>query len=150
MSPAGHAPSIHASCVALDGAGVLIRGPSGSGKSTLALRLILDAPRSLPPAMLVADDRVLLEARDGHLHASAPEPLAGLIEARNLGIRRLSPVQSCPIRLVMDLAAADAQRLPEPVHAQVILEGIPLFRIAVPPGADGALLVAAWFGTEIF
>ena len=31
---------IQATCVAIDGMGVLLRGPSGSGKSDLALRLI--------------------------------------------------------------------------------------------------------------
>ena len=43
---------IHATCIEVDGVGVLIRGASGSGKSDLALRLI-DAG-----ATLVADDRV--------------------------------------------------------------------------------------------
>ena len=32
--------TIHATCVDIDGLGVLLRGPSGSGKSDLALRLI--------------------------------------------------------------------------------------------------------------
>ena len=31
---------IHGTCVAVEGAGVLLCGPSGSGKSDLALRLI--------------------------------------------------------------------------------------------------------------
>ena len=43
---------LHATCVALEGRAVLLRGPSGSGKSDLALRLI-DAG-----ALLVADDLV--------------------------------------------------------------------------------------------
>ena len=51
---------VHATCVVVDGAGVLIRGPSGSGKSTLARRLIeLGQARGLEVA-LVGDDRIHL------------------------------------------------------------------------------------------
>lgn len=144
------APTIHASCVALDGAGILIRGPSGSGKSTLALRLILDPPRALPDGVLVADDRVRLSVQDGRLLAAPPAELEGLIEVRNLGIRRLNFRADCPVRLVVDLAAPDAERLPPEAVARAVIEGVGLFRIAVPPGADAALLVAAALGTEIF
>ena len=59
---------VHATCVALDGAGVLLRGPSGSGKSDLALRLIDGGAR------LVADDQVALSAEAGRLVARAPAP----------------------------------------------------------------------------
>ncbi|MDE0409176.1 MAG: serine kinase, partial [Alphaproteobacteria bacterium] len=31
---------VHASCIAFEGRGVLLRGPSGSGKSDLALRAV--------------------------------------------------------------------------------------------------------------
>lgn len=137
------APTIHASCVALDGAGILIRGPSGAGKSTLALRLILDPPRALPEAVLVADDRVRLCVRDGTLHAAPPTALAGLIEVRNLGIRRLNFQQDCPVRLVVDLAAPDAERLPAEGTGHTLIATVALSRIAVPAGADAALLVAA-------
>ncbi|RME65602.1 MAG: aldolase, partial [Alphaproteobacteria bacterium] len=41
---------VHGTCVAIDGAGVLILGPSGAGKSDFALRLIDEG------AVLVADD----------------------------------------------------------------------------------------------
>ena len=62
---------IHATCIALDGRGVLLRGPSGSGKSDMALRLI-DAG-----AELVADDRVDLDApgrgRRGGIDLAAPD-----------------------------------------------------------------------------
>ncbi|MBM3488544.1 MAG: hypothetical protein FJX67_18250, partial [Alphaproteobacteria bacterium] len=50
---------LHATCIAVDGIGVLVRGASGAGKSDLALRLI-DAG-----ARLVADDQVLVEAAAG-------------------------------------------------------------------------------------
>ena len=49
---------VHATAIAIDGKGVLLRGPSGSGKSDLALRL-LEAG-----GVLVGDDRVALSVRD--------------------------------------------------------------------------------------
>ena len=64
---------VHATCIAVDGLGVLLRGPSGSGKSDLALRLIDGG------AMLIADDQVVLEAIGGVLFARPPDILAGKI-----------------------------------------------------------------------
>ena len=58
--------TIHATCIAVGGRAVLLRGPSGSGKSDLALRCLTLAPTPLTPlaAQLVADDRVVLR-REG-------------------------------------------------------------------------------------
>lgn len=141
-------PTIHGSCVRVDGMGVLIRGASGSGKSTLALRLILDPPRALPPAELVADDRVRLEQQGGALLASPPEALAGMIEMRYLGLRRLPYLQRVPLHIVLDLDAPDAERLPRDEGTHVILNGQKLFRIAAPRGIDVALLLAAALRTQ--
>ena len=57
---------IHATCIAIDGVGVLLRGPSGAGKSDLALRLIDVGGR------LVADDRADLRLVDGSVVAAPP------------------------------------------------------------------------------
>ena len=46
--------TVHATCIAIDGHGILLRGPAGSGKSDLALRAIDRGAR------LVADDQVVL------------------------------------------------------------------------------------------
>lgn len=108
----GNAPiltpcQVHGSCVARDGAGVLLLGPSGAGKSDLALRLI---DRGF---MLVADDRVDIAGG----FAAAPAALAGLLEVRGLGIVRLPYLASARLALAVDLAGG-AARLPEPaVHA---------------------------------
>ncbi|GGF78976.1 hypothetical protein GCM10007301_43750 [Azorhizobium oxalatiphilum] len=145
-SPAG--ASIHGTCVAVGETGVLIRGPSGSGKSTLALRLMLDPPRSLPPARLVADDRVHLAVADGALIARPPEALAGLIEVRYLGLRRVPHLFSVKVKWLVDLCATDAMRLPMPEAQIASLESVTLFRIALPEGADPVPVLAAALATE--
>ena len=69
---------------------VLIRGPAGAGKSRLALELI-QAAAAGPAGLrrLIADDRVHVAAAHGRLIARAPANLAGLLEIRGIGIRRL-------------------------------------------------------------
>ncbi len=143
------ARSIHASCVAIGDQGVLIRGASGAGKSTFALRLILDAPRVLPLAELVADDRVLLKVETNGLIARPAPQLEGLIEVRGLGIRRLPHRPSVALSCVVDLgadspgAAVEAPRMPAPDELETLLEGHSLRRIRALDPAAGALLLAA-------
>jgi len=133
------AATIHATAVLVGRHAVLIRGPSGSGKSRLALDLIAMARTgALAFARLVADDRVLLEAHYGRLVARPPAALAGLIEVRGLGLMRLAHEESAVVGLVVDLAAADAERLPEPAARRTDIGGIVLPRLAVA-SADAAL-----------
>jgi serine kinase of HPr protein (carbohydrate metabolism regulator) len=130
-----HAATVHASVVLVGARAVLIRGPSGSGKSRLAWGLIGAAEAGrLPFARLVADDRVHLEARHGRLLARPPPALAGLIEVRGLGIRRLPYEPLAVVGLVVDLAAPSAERLPAP--QEVSIDGIQLPRLAVASGDD--------------
>jgi serine kinase of HPr protein (carbohydrate metabolism regulator) len=117
---------VHASCVELEGIGLLLRGASGAGKSDLALRLI-DAG-----AALVADDQVLLEARGGRLLARAPGALAGLVEVRGLGIVRLPFLPSTAIALLVELVAPEAVvRLPAALT--VVLAGVPVAALRLAP-----------------
>jgi serine kinase of HPr protein (carbohydrate metabolism regulator) len=135
---------VHASAVKVGSHAVLIRGPSGAGKSRLAFDLIL-AGRSkvLPPAVLVADDRVRLDTYGKELWAHAIPELAGLIEIFGLGIRACDHVNAAPIGLVVDLAAPDAERLPAPEALKTVLSGVLLPRIPVAAGHDPLPVVVA-------
>lgn len=107
--------TIHASCVSIAGAALLLRGPSGAGKSDLALRLI-DAG-----AGLVADDQTCLQRIDGRLIASAPERLRGLLEIRGIGPVRMPSAPPAPVALIVDLVPLrDLPRLPEPRHENIL------------------------------
>lgn len=134
MSAERH-PSIHASAVVSGTTGILIRGPSGSGKSQLALELILAGRAGqIPPTRLVGDDRVYL-VRDGSRVLVRPvDALHGLIEIRGLGIRRTDFASEAEVRLVVDLAAADGERLPPPEALATELEGVTLPRLPVGAG----------------
>lgn len=144
----GAAATVHGTCVAVDEKGILIRGASGAGKSRLALRLMLDAPRALPPARLVADDRVRLEVEHGALIASPAPLLAGIIEVRGLGLRRVPHLARVALALVVDLDAPDAARLPDAAQQSVVLHGIALPRLALSREGDAALLIAAALKTD--
>jgi HPr kinase/phosphorylase len=124
---------VHATAIAIPDGAVLIRGPSGSGKSDLALRCLAlsDTPLCPHPVRLVADDQVLLERRDGLIHATAPQSLQGLLEVRGLGIVSFPASQPAVIRLVVDLAPASAiERLPESAQVELLGVGLPHLLIA--------------------
>jgi HPr kinase/phosphorylase len=144
VSTALPAATIHASAVLAGARAVLIRGPSAAGKSRLALDLIsAGAIGLLRFARLVADDRAEIEAVAGRLLVRPAPPLAGLIEVRGLGLRRLPFEPVASVGLVVDLAAADAQRLPAPERARAVIAGITLARLAVAPGEPALPLVIA-------
>lgn len=117
--------TVHGTSIALDGGGVLLRGPSGSGKSDLALRLIDGG------AALVADDQTALSRDGGEILASAPPQIAGRLEIRGLGIIRLSAVSDIPLRIVVDIVAADeVERLPKPAETMLLGVALPVLRLA--------------------
>ena len=102
--------NVHATCVDMNGAGVLIVGRSGSGKSDLALRLIENKG-----AVLVADDRTNLIVNGENLVANSPESIQGLIEVRGVGIvkKNFKP-QSCVKLVVISSLKEKIERYPEP------------------------------------
>ncbi len=136
--------TVHASAVLVGARAVLIRGPSGSGKSQLARQLI-ESPRGggLAFARLVGDDRVHLEAVHGRLLVRPAATLAGLIEVRGIGVLRVAHEPTAIVVLVVDLDAADAERLPETERQRIVIEGVALPRLAVAAGAAALPVVVA-------
>jgi HPr kinase/phosphorylase len=136
--------SVHASAVKVENHAVLIRGPSGAGKSRLAFDLILAARAGqIPQAVLVGDDRVHLDTRDGKIVVHPVRELAGLMEIRGLGIRRCDFVEEAIVGLVVDLSAADAERLPPPEALLTKIYGVKIPRIPVGAGFAALPLVLA-------
>lgn len=97
--------------------GVLIEGVSGAGKSDLALRALDHGFR------LVADDRVVLWTCEGALYGRAPDTLAGLIEARGLGVLPEPALPFCRIALAVTCEQHD--RMPEPAFKDYVGLSIP-------------------------
>lgn len=117
--------NIHATCVQIEGRGVLLIGPSGSGKSDLALRLMDQG------AALVADDQVFLSAEEGRLIARTPEAIAGQIEARSLGLLTVPYLSETEIFCLIELAPLSEalERLPEARRCTLCGIAIPCYRI---------------------
>jgi RNase adaptor protein for sRNA GlmZ degradation len=125
-TPPGAVTNVHATAISIAGRGVLLRGPSGCGKSDLALRLIASG------AELIADDQVLLTRAGDRIVATPPASIAGLIEVRGVGIRRMPYRADVPISLVVDLVAPDrVERLPE--WAAEAYDGVPIPLLALAP-----------------
>jgi serine kinase of HPr protein (carbohydrate metabolism regulator) len=138
----GATPSVHASAVLVGARAVLLRGPAGAGKSRLAMGLLAAAQTGLLRfARLVGDDRVHLEACHGRLLVRPAESLAGMIEVRGVGIRRLVHEPVAVVGLVVDLSADDAERLP--AAAEAVIRGVRLPRLAVAAGAEPLALTLA-------
>lgn len=140
--------SIHASAVLVGDQGILIRGPSGSGKSRLAFDLILAGRAGqIPAATLIGDDRVRLTDRGGRLVVQGVPELAGMIEIRGLGIRTVGFAAEGRVALVVDLDAADADRLPSPQALKTLVSGLEIPRIPVGRGYPPLPLVLAFLTT---
>ena len=70
-------------------------------------------------ATLVSDDQTELEREGDVVQMRAPDTIAGMIEARGVGLLRAS-VTTAPLHLVIDLDVAETKRLPDP-HDKTIL-----------------------------
>lgn len=98
---------VHASCIAIEKAAILLWGPSGCGKSDLALRLIERG------AVLVADDYTELVEKDGEILAFCPKSIQGKMEVRGVGILDFPSIQGIPVKVVIDLSPEkEISRLP--------------------------------------
>jgi len=107
---------------------MLLRGPPGAGKSDLALRLIETGAR------LVADDQTELARQGKAVIATCPARIAGLIEARGVGIVKLGRGQlmtRAPVALLVDLAPPERiERLPEPARERLLGVDLPVLALA--------------------
>ena len=137
--------SVHASAVLVGNRAVLIRGPSGAGKSRLAFDLILAGRAGqIPPAMLIGDDRVHLEAGSGQLMVRPARELAGLIEIRGLGIRRCEFAGEGIVGLVVDLCGTGCGAPAASGSASdTRFRGVQIPRIPVASGYDALPLVVS-------
>lgn len=133
--------NLHGSAVAVGNNGLLILGPSGAGKSGLALRMMALGAR------LVADDRVLLERRGTALVARAPDVLAGLIEARGIGLVRVESLRETPVTLAVDLAEPSSARLPQTREIAWLGVGIELISGRDAPNLHHVLYVVLQGGS---
>jgi serine kinase of HPr protein (carbohydrate metabolism regulator) len=129
--------TIHAGCVLVGEAGLLIRGASGSGKSALAREVVSLALRAGRFGRLVSDDRTRIEAHHGRLLARPVEPLGGSIEVFGLGIVRRPFEAAAVVRLAVDLSDGPA-RYPEEQDRHVLLCGVMIPRIRMQAGAISA------------
>lgn len=143
------ARSIHASAVLIGARALLIRGGAGSGKSSLVFAFVEAAQAArITFARLVADDRALVEAAHGRLLVRPVPELAGMLEIRGLGIRRVPYEPAAVVSHVVDLAVAGAARIPEEAERRAAICGIILPRLVVAPTADSAAIVRAALTTS--
>ena len=132
---------IHASVVARrrsDGwRAVLIRGAPGAGKSDLVLRLIGRGWR------LVADDYAHVWTSDGRVWATAPDTIAGRMEARGVGILTVPTCPVAQVALVVDAAGQTPERLPEGQTTDFAGTAIPRLELRLLDASAVDLVAAA-------
>jgi serine kinase of HPr protein (carbohydrate metabolism regulator) len=132
---------LHATAVAVwCGAGwraALLRGPSGAGKSDLALRLMGQGWR------LVGDDYVHVFASGGGLYAVPAERIAGMIEARGVGVVMARHLPLARVWLIVDCVQDGVDRHPEEDHAEVGGAVVPRLTLDIRPASATAIIARA-------
>ena len=105
--------TLHATTVAFEDRAILLTGASGSGKSSLALQLMAIG------ATLVADDQTVLTLHGSRIIATCPAAIAGMIEARGVGLLNAPHLARASVAMVVDLDRAQTDRLP--VHKDITI-----------------------------
>ena len=96
-----------------------------------------------------SDVRSLFPTHHGRLLVRPAPALAGLIEIRGIGVCPLPFEPMGVVSLVVDLAASDAARMPEPAAATTEINGILLPRLGVAPEHDAFATVMASLTTAV-
>ena len=97
---------MHATCVDINGSGVLIVGCSGSGKSSLAINLLALG------STLVADDQCELVKKNNKIRISKPSSLPNSIEIRGVGLVSVPMVIETSLDWVVNMDEAETERMP--------------------------------------
>ncbi|MEQ8372654.1 MAG: aldolase [Roseibium aggregatum] len=145
-------PAVHANCVVVGTAGLLIRGGAGSGKTTLSDILIEAARAKGNLGLLVADDYTHVAAADGRLEARAPRTIEGRMEVRGFGVVETRFLPYAQVHLLVELKQADAiERMPEQVLATTCLEGVHLPVVMCPQNdPEHSLRLIRWALRHLF
>ena len=98
---------MHATCVDINGSGVLIVGRSGSGKSSLAINLLALGSN------LVADDQCELVKKNNRFRISKPASLPNSIEIRGIGLVSVPMVVETSLDWVVNMDEAEKERMPD-------------------------------------
>ena len=97
---------MHATCVDINGSGVLIVGSSGSGKSSLAINLLALGSK------LVADDQCVLVKKNKKFCVFKPASLPNSIEIRGVGLVSVPMVVETSLDWVVNMDEAETERMP--------------------------------------
>ena len=98
---------MHATCVDINGSGVLIIGRSGSGKSSLAINLLALGSK------LVDDDQCELVKKNNSFCIFKPASLPNSIEIRGVGLVSVPMVVETSLDWVVDMDEAETERMPD-------------------------------------
>ena len=98
---------MHATCVDVNGSGVLIVGHSGSGKSSLAINLLALGSK------LVADDQCELVKKNKKFRVFKPVSLPNSIEIRGIGLVSVPMVVETSLDWVVNMDEAEKERMPD-------------------------------------
>lgn len=90
-------------------------------------------------ASLVADDQTTLHLEGDDLVATCPPAIAGMIEARGLGLLHAEAHPRCTIGLVVDLGQTEAMRLPPHRNVTYLGRMVPLVLGQATPHFPAAL-----------
>ena len=138
--------NIHANALSINGKGVIILGKSGSGKSDISLRLILRYN-----AVLISDDRTIIQNKNGVLKASCPQNIKGLLEVRGVGICNFKYKDEENVCLAVELVDSSKKidRIPEQKTIKFLDVSIPAIKInAFEDSAPEKIIAAICYQKE--